>query len=257
MSRWDLAFWAAGAASNLLLILVLFLRGRYRSFPWFTALVTQDLVQTILLYLIHVWGSADWYFYAYWGFEMLDALLRIVVIWELSRYTARQLGLQEVKEQKMFQAALYGLTVAATLVVLFLVPGLPNHLLETIALKGSLFASILIGGLITCQFVGVFCMGVRFRAHIMALSVGLWFYHLAELFVICTILMSDIGFWPLLERCIKPVYLICLLTWSVLLWLDEPKQYLSQEMARLLFPKGYPRPSSSSARVTSMTQPSR
>jgi hypothetical protein len=232
LNKWDIAFWVAGLVGNIGLCAILIGRKRAKTFPWFTILIAQDTLQSVLLFLLHSYGSRATYFYSYWSFEVLDAVLRILVIWDLSRQTTKQLQVRE------------GLRTFLSLVLAFLViagvsiwrdtPNL-SSLLETIALKTSLFTAILVGGLVLYHFTGWVFYGVRLRVHSMGLSFGLCGYYAAKLIMHFILLMGGSPFWMSLERLLKPVYLLCLAFWMVLLWMDEPTRVVSKEMERMLF----------------------
>ena len=59
----DLLFWAAGFIENLALLFVLWYRRRAKNFPFFTALITLNVVRTIVLYLVLRLGTRQSYFY--------------------------------------------------------------------------------------------------------------------------------------------------------------------------------------------------
>ena len=80
--------------SSLALLCVLLHKRRFQRFPWFTLLIAQDAVQTIVLFCVH--NSRAINFYTYWSFETLDALLRMLVLYEVARLLLVQCGMSIV-----------------------------------------------------------------------------------------------------------------------------------------------------------------
>src|SRR3981189_2253684 len=91
MGAWDNALWLTGYALNLGLLCVLLHKHRFQKFPWFTLLIAQDAVQTIVLFGVHKYPRIN--FYTYWGFEALDALLRLLVLYEGAHLLLPQCGM--------------------------------------------------------------------------------------------------------------------------------------------------------------------
>ncbi len=91
MGSWDYLLWLTGFALNLGLLCVLLHKRRFQKFPWFTLLIAQDAVQTIVLFCVHKYPAIN--FYTYWSFEALDALLRLLVLYEVARLLLAQCGM--------------------------------------------------------------------------------------------------------------------------------------------------------------------
>src|ERR1700746_1212603 len=89
LGHWDIILWISGYAGNICLMAVLCAKKRYKAFPWFTLFLANELVQDPLLALIAHYGSAKHYFYTYWSLDVLDSLLLLLVIFELSRAVKR------------------------------------------------------------------------------------------------------------------------------------------------------------------------
>ena len=69
----DLFFWAASFLGHLVLIFVLWKRHRAKLFPFFTALISTNIIRSIVLYLVMHHGTNADYFYTYWSLVALDA----------------------------------------------------------------------------------------------------------------------------------------------------------------------------------------
>ncbi|MGB9418984.1 MAG: hypothetical protein WCB58_21925, partial [Acidobacteriaceae bacterium] len=88
MGSWDYVLWVTGFALNLGLLCVLLHKRRYQKFPWFTLLIAQDAVQTIVLFCVQRYPTIN--FYSYWSFEALDAVLRLLVLYEVAHVLLAQ-----------------------------------------------------------------------------------------------------------------------------------------------------------------------
>ena len=91
LSSWQAWNWLIGFAGYVVLMTVLLVRKRYRTFPWFTFLLAQEIAQTIVLFLVHRYSRPRVYATTYWIFELLEAAVRVAVLFELARITARLL----------------------------------------------------------------------------------------------------------------------------------------------------------------------
>ncbi len=74
LTRLDYLFWAAGFIFNLTLLIILVYRRRFRTFPFFTALISLVVAKTAILYLVRAWANPHDYFYAYWSLTVADTL---------------------------------------------------------------------------------------------------------------------------------------------------------------------------------------
>ncbi|MDQ1453947.1 MAG: hypothetical protein QOK38_3813, partial [Acidobacteriaceae bacterium] len=59
MGTWDYLLWLTGFALNLGLLCVLLQKRRFQKFPWFTLLIAQDAVQTIVLFCVHKYPTIN------------------------------------------------------------------------------------------------------------------------------------------------------------------------------------------------------
>lgn len=235
LSKWDIIFWIAGLVGNLTLTLILIHRGRNKTFRWFTLLIAGDAIQTVVLFGIHKFLSSDAYFYTYWSLEVWDALLRGLVVWEVGKHLTSQLSLSEPSRRSKDRVTIAAMTLFAALLVIFATPH-TDDLIVTIAVKSSLFSAVLIGGLVFTQCLSSVFFGVKMRVHSFAIPVGLLLYYSATLLMHIGLLIGLTEFWSQFERGLKPVYLFCLVAWSIVLWCEEPKRLLSEEMMMYFFP---------------------
>src|ERR1700677_1342613 len=88
----DFFFWAVSFLGNLGLLFVLWHRRRAKSFPLFTALITLNVVRTIVLYFVLKLGTKENYFYTYWSLALLDTALQLGVVYEIASRVFRPVG---------------------------------------------------------------------------------------------------------------------------------------------------------------------
>jgi hypothetical protein len=224
LSSWDVWCWLIGVIGFLTLTTVLIVRKRYRVFPWFTSLLLFEIAQTAVLFLVHLYGGNQLYFQMYWCGEMVEALVRVGVVFELARITARHLGVAE----RQLVYALISATVACSYVI-WRFPGLEDPVV-TFAIKVSLCTSILSGFLALTIFAVTFFEGIRFRIHSQAVTYGLVAYFAGKLVSELAILLQEHGWWLTLQNWLKPLYIVCLFAWAAVFWFDEPRQILNDEM---------------------------
>jgi hypothetical protein len=234
LNHWDIILWISGYVGNICLMAVLCAKKRYKAFPWFTLFLANELVQDPLLALLAHYGSAKHYFYTYWSLDVLDSLLLLLVIFELSRTVTRVID----EYKNIFRPRdLFWLAAALLITViscLALAPRLPNPIV-TLALKAATMASITMCGLTVYVFLAAFFYGVRFRVHAVSITYGLTAFSLTRMLVYVAVLSTgSADVWELLSRWSKPVYILMLFGWSLMLWLEEPKRKISPEMCELI-----------------------
>jgi len=231
MGSWDNVLWLTGFALNLGLLCVLLHKRRFQKFPWFTLLIAQDAVQTIVLFGVHKYPRIN--FYTYWGFEALDALLRMLVLYEVARLLLAQCGMSISGVARRYWSVIVVL-VGVLFAFAWLTPSSPR-LPVMLALRIGQMSSICVGGVTSLLILITFFFGLRFRIHAQAVLYGLALYMFGKLWVhTLLLLMGDLQHWSALEVSLKPVYHMTLLIWIAFLWFEEPEVRPTQEMQRLM-----------------------
>jgi len=234
MGTGDYLLWVTGFALNLGLLCVLLHKHRFQKFPWFTLLIAQDAVQTVVLFSVHNYPTIN--FYTYWSFEALDALLRLLVLYEVAHLLLAQCGMSLAGLARRYWSFVIVL-VGAFLAFAWLTPSSP-YLPVQIALRIGQMSSICVGGVTSLLILVTFFFGLRFRIHAQAVLYGLALYMFGKLWVhTLLLLLGDLQHWSALEVSLKPVYHMTLLIWIACLWFEEPEVKLSPEMKRLLRPE--------------------
>jgi len=219
MGSWDYVLWVTGFALNLGLLCVLLHKRRYQKFPWFTLLIAQDAVQTIVLFCVHRYPTIN--FYSYWSFEALDALLRLMVLYEVAHVLLAQCDMSLAGLARRYWSFLVVL-VGALATVAWLSPSSP-YLTIKVALRIGQMSSICVGGVTSLLILATFFFGLRFRIHAQAVLYGLALYMFGRMWVhTLLLLMGNLQQWAALEVSLKPVYHMTLLIWIAYFWFEEP-----------------------------------
>jgi hypothetical protein len=233
LGTWDYVLWLTGFALNLGLLCVLLQKRRFQRFPWFTLLIAQDAVQTIVLFCVHGYPRIN--FYTYWSFEALDAVLRLLVLYEVARVLLAQCGMSLAALIRRYWS--FFLVVAGVLVAVALLSPSSPYLPVEVALRIGQMSSICIGGVTSLLLVTTFFFGLRFRIHAQAVLYGLALYMFGKLWVhTLLLLLGDLQQWSALEVSLKPVYHMTLLIWIACLWFEEPAVRPAPEMQGLMRP---------------------
>jgi hypothetical protein len=231
MGAWDNTLWLTGFALNLSLLGVLLHKRRFQRFPWFTLLIAQDAVQTIVLFGVHKYPAIN--FYTYWGFEALDAVLHLLVLYEVGRLLLAQCGMSIAGVARRYWSVVVVL-VAALVAFTWFTPSSP-YLPIKVALRIGQMSSICVGGVTSLLIVATFFFGLRFRIHAQAVLYGLALYMFGKLWVhTLLLLLGNLQQWSALEVSLKPVYHLTLLIWIACLWFEEPELKPAPEIQQLM-----------------------
>jgi hypothetical protein len=231
MGSWDYVLWVTGFALNLGLLCVLLHKRRFQKFPWFTLLIAQDAVQTIVLFCVQKYPTIN--FYSYWSFEALDALLRLLVLYEVAHVLLAQCEMSLAGLARRYWSFLVVL-VGVLATVAWLSPSSP-YLPIQVALRIGQMSSICVGGVTALLILATFFFGLRFRIHAQAVLYGLALYMFGRMWMhTLLLLMGNLQQWAALEVSLKPVYHMTLLIWIACLWFEEPEVTLTPEMQRAM-----------------------
>jgi hypothetical protein len=227
--------WATGFCELVALLLVLMVRRRWQNFPVFTAYITFQVVEAIVLYGIHHWGSRSAYFWAYWVGVFLDLLLQLSVVFELARIVLRPTGtwVRDARRLFLLMAAAGALVAAA--VSFAANPTIPNTLDNWIE-KGSLFAAMLNAQLFVAMGLASTRLGLAWRHHVMGIATGWALWAFVGLFVEAAYSYFGASWHGVVLDQIRIVsYQGATIYWIVNLWLPEPQsRILSAEMQSYL-----------------------
>jgi hypothetical protein len=231
MSSVDRALWAAGFVEQAALLLVLFVKGRWRTFPIFTSLISFNILRDVLLFSIYQHGNAVMYAYVYWSAEALDLVLQVALVFEMARIVLKPTGTWVHDARKSF--LLFGVigAVAAAALAFAVNPSAPDSLDAWLG-KGQLFATLLTCELFASMMFASSRLGLVGRNHVMGLGRGLSVWAVVVLFVDA----AHSYFGPewhadSLDHLRILTYQAATVYWIVTYWLSEPeRRTLSHDM---------------------------
>lgn len=223
LSKLDLLFWAMSFFGNLALLFVLLLRGRFRNFPIFTALITLNVVRTITLFLIRWYSAQSTYFYAFWSLAIVDMGLQFGIVYELSSKVFRPLGEWAPDLRKRLLIWVSASTILTSLLTLIPKPA-SQFWMQELILRGSFFSAALMSEL----FVGMVALsavsGLGWSSHLAKIAKAFTVYSIATLVLetanTCLGLGGSGHIYDDLSRIRIAIYLCCVAYWIVTLWRD-------------------------------------
>jgi hypothetical protein len=213
---------------------VLLHKHRFQKFPWFTLLIAQDAVQTVVLFAVHRYPTIN--FYTYWSFEALDALLRMLVLYEVAHVLLAQCGMSITGVARRYWSFFVVLT-AVLAAAAWLSPSSP-YLPVKVALRIGQMSALCVGGVTSLLILATFFFGLRFRLHAQAVLYGLALYMFGKVWVhTILLLLGNLQQWSALEVSLKPVYHMTLLIWIACLWFEEPEVKVTAELQQMMRPE--------------------
>lgn len=234
LTHLDLILWISGYAGYICLLAVLFLKRRYLLYPWFAALVAEEMLTDGLLALICRYGTHRQYFVAYWTCDIVDSLLTVAVVYEVARHLVRLIHIKNVIDPR----ELRWLSIAMLMLSGFLCWRFAPHLakpLANVALRIDVFSSVLLLGLTGVICLAVYFYGVRFSVHASVIAYGLALYALGRVPRFASVLTTgNEDLWATLDACAIATYVVVLFTWAIVLWREEPQRKLTPYMQSLL-----------------------
>lgn len=231
LSNLDKVLWAAGFLGHAALLLILVLRQRVRSYPFFSAYIFFQIVSTAVLFADYRLLGARAYATLYWSGALLDFCLLSAVLVEVALHLLRP-ARRWIPDSLRAMTWLSALGIALALVLTFWVHPLHVHSPKEWQLRANLFTSI-----VTCELFTVILLtsqrfGVYWRSHLMGLGAGLTVWAL-----MCFAVEGMHAYWgstahfEALENARKFAYLSTLVFWIVTFWRAEPeRESMSEEL---------------------------
>jgi hypothetical protein len=235
----DLWFWAASFLGHLALLFVLWERRRAKLFPFFTTLISANIIRTIALYLVMHHGTRANYFYTYWSLAVLDTILQFCVAYEMASHVFRPMGVWASDVRKSF-IWLLGLSLAVASGLTWLASPPTRFIVQSIVIKANFFAAAWMSEL----FVGMMTLSARvkrpWKTHVAAISKGFGVYSMLGVIIESGQAYFGAGqntqAYTDLSHLRIAVYLGCVVYWIVALWRDAPpSQQLTEKMRAQLF----------------------
>jgi hypothetical protein len=235
----DLLFWAAGFVENLGLLFILCYRRRAKCFPWFTALITLNVVRTIVLYFVLRLGTKDNYFYTYWSLATIDTIVELGIVYEVASRVFRPVGVWARDVRSSF-LSLAGLSVSVALGLSWLASPAVHLWIKAFVSKGTLFAAALMSELFILMMALSMSAGLPWRTHVAKIAQGLGAYSLVSMLIETGHSYFGIGreipAFVFLSHVRMAAYLGCVTYWMVTLWSEEqPAREMTHEIREGLF----------------------
>jgi hypothetical protein len=225
LTGFDLLFWAAGLGAHLILLSVLLIRRRFKVFPIFTAFIVANVLRTVALYLVQLYGTRFSYFFTYWSLAVLDTVLQLGVVYEMYSLTFRPMGVWARDLRGAFVWLVAGSIVVAAGLTWLATPHAPLWM-QVVMIKGSFFSSACMSELFVGMVVLAVKAGLPWKTHVARISQGLGVFSIID--VLNEAGHSYLGLerdspaYTSLSHFRMTVYLLCLAYWIVMLWRNAP-----------------------------------
>jgi hypothetical protein len=235
----DFLFWAAGFAEQLALLFVLWYRRRARAFPYFTALITLNVIRTIVLYCVLHDGTKAAYAYTYWWAAVLDVILQLCVVYEVASRVFRPLDIWASDVRSKF-VWLLGLSISVALGLTWLESPPARTWMQGFATKGNLFTAALQSELFVVMMALSISARLPWRTHVAKIAQGLGAYSLISVLFETGHsyfgMGRDLPVFILLSHVRMAAYLGCVSYWIINLWSDErTARKMTEQMRENMF----------------------
>ena len=225
LSHTDYLFWAAGLLAHIVLLVVIATRHRAKMFPFFTTLIAANIVKTITLYLVALYGTRYSYRVTYSCLTAIDLVLQLCVVYEVALHVFRPTARWAPDVMRGFVIVVVAsITIAASLTTLAETPA--TTWLTAVLIRGNFFSSALMSELFAGMILLSVTVGLPWKPHAARIAQGLGFYSLVTILTEAghniigiersSRLSSDLNLLRIVT------YLICVMYWIVMLWRDAP-----------------------------------
>ena len=229
----DKLVWAASSLLNLTLLLVLILRRRVRSVPWFTALIAFGSLRTLVL-LLTLWqfGFHHAYFLVYWCAAGLDLLLQMGVVLEVAKTVFRRSSGWVPGARRRFLLYSAFAPVTALLLALLMRPAAENAL-DAWDARANVFMTVWI--CVECRALMTVSkqFGLGWKARVTRFTWGLVVWSVAS-FLTDTLhsYWRTIDQFGKIENTIAFIYQLVIVYWMWVFWQPEPERVTIPEKAK-------------------------
>lgn len=231
----DQILWAAGFIESAVLLLVLLVHKRWKSFPFFSAWIAFNTVRTVLLFFVYRHGSDHTYALVYWSASYFDLALQLGLVYEITRNVLKPAEQWVHDARKMFLSLAIVGTAIAVIIAYFIKPTSTSQVAFWIE-KGNLFSSMLIVELVVSMMFASSHLGLVRNSHIMQIGEGLAIW--AAVALLSEAAYSHFGpNWhgAVLDKIRILTYQCATIYWIISLWRPEPeRRTLSPDMQAYL-----------------------
>jgi hypothetical protein len=221
----DYLFWAASFIAEIILLVVLLMRHRARSFPFFTFWIAETIATTVLLYLISRYGNKHAYLVGYLYTGCVDLALQLCVFYELASHVFRPVGKWASDVRRSF-AGLICVSVAIAWGLTWLATPPASTWMRTLIIRGNFSSSVLMSEL----FVGVVVLAATaklpWKTHVARISQALGIYSVIGILTEAGHSLFGLNPAARISTVFTYVrisaYLLCVGYWIVMLWREAP-----------------------------------
>ena len=175
----DGLLWAAGFLLNAALLLVLLLRRRFRTLPWFTAWMSFDVLFSGILFGLERANLHHAYTLTYWSGAVIDLVFQVAVVVEIGRAVLRRNGRWVERAGRRFALMGAGSAVLAAAAAFSVHPA-ARSALSLWTMRGTLFTAVLICLLFTAVIAASQQFGLGWRSYAMREGYGLTIWALTS-----------------------------------------------------------------------------
>lgn len=225
VTGFDRFVWAATFYGQVVLAFVLFVRGRAKAFPVFTAYIVQGIAATVVNYLVFLRLSQFAYFYTYWSLAVVDEIFQFLVFCELAFHVFCPTGRWAADVRRTFFGLISVSVVSVLLLTCLSHPEFPR-LIQRLAMRSNFFSAMLMSELFVGTLVLSVTAGLPWKTHAARIAQGLGAFSLVC--VAKDILSNGTGvagtttLYPRLAHIQVVSYLVCEVFWIVTLWVEAP-----------------------------------
>lgn len=230
----DYFLWAASFLAEVALLVVLFVRHRARSFPFFTTYAAELVATTIILFLTYRYGSTHAYLVAYLSTGCVDLALQLCVLYELASHVFRPVGKWASDVRRSF-IGIVCISVVIAVGLTWLTHPPARTWVRTLLIRGNFSSSILMSELFVGMVVLSATVKLPWKTHVARISQGLGVYSVVGIVTEAghSLFGQDraVLFSAVLSYLRISSFILCTGYWVVMLWRDAPaSRPLPEEM---------------------------
>ncbi|MFT4114076.1 hypothetical protein [Silvibacterium sp.] len=221
-----------GFAALSVLFGVMLVRRRAKDFPFFTALVGFDALQSVVLPLFST--KLRIYYGLYWAGQIVDLLLQLAVVVEIARHVFKPFGRWAAGARRFWIAA-SSLCLVLALGLAFLAQPQGTNSGWSWVLRGDLFAIMLTCMVSVVVLITARRYGLSWRNHVMGLAQGWTFWAFITFAVeTCQSYWGYSSIYFLLFLISAFAGVLAQGYWMIVFWRNEPVREITPEMHQIL-----------------------
>lgn len=234
----DYLLWAGGFLAEAVLLVVLLIRHRARSFPFFTSWVVEFIATTAILYFVYRHGSKHAYLVAYLWTGSVDLVFQLCVFYELASHVFRPVGKWAPDVRRSF-AGIICVSVVIALGLTWLTTPPSRTWMRTLLIRGNFSSSVLMSELFVGMVVLSATVKLPWKTHVARISQGFGVYSVLGILTETGHSLYGLDRTVRISAAISYIrissFLLCVGYWIVMLWRDAPApRPLPEEMRRQL-----------------------